>query len=67
MCTPKNPSGGTGGELRYPPSYSVEDYIRLHALEIDARRFAIVQTGEALAMRAGLEKRKTVIAGWLGR
>lgn len=61
------PSGGTGGQLLYPSQYTVEEYIRLHIPEFDARRFVILPTGDAFTMRAGLEDREMVLAGFSKR
>lgn len=37
MGTPVTPSDGAGGKLRYPPPYSVEEFIPLHIPKMDAR------------------------------
>lgn len=67
MTSPAILSGGTGGELPYPPPLSVEEYIVFHLPKIDAGRFAIMRTGEAFAMCAGFEERETALAGWFKR
>lgn len=46
MAIPTTPPGGSGGNVWCPPSYSVEELIRLHAPSIDAQQFAIMPSGE---------------------
>lgn len=65
--TPPRPSVGVGRELRYPPLYSVEEYIILHLRRIDGRWIAITRTEKAFAMRAGNEERETAFVGWFKR
>lgn len=43
----------------------MEEYIRLLMPSVDVRPFAIMPTGEAFVMRAGLENRETAFAVWL--
>lgn len=54
---------GAGGELQYPPTYSVENYIYLHTPKVDARQFATMQTGNAFDMHSGIKERQTNFAG----
>lgn len=42
----------------------MEEYIRVHFPGIVARLFAIMPTGEAFCMRAGLEAWETDFTGW---
>lgn len=61
------PSDGTRGELRHPPPYSAEEYILLHIPKIVVRRFAIMPTGVAFVMRAGIQERESAFAGCFKR
>lgn len=64
ISTSATPSGGIGGELRHPPSYSAEEYICRQAPKIDARPLAIKPTRELFTMRTVLEEREKAFAGW---
>lgn len=44
--TPVTLPGYNGAELRYPAPYNVKEYIRAHIPKNDARRFAVMPTGE---------------------
>lgn len=55
MDTHVTPSGGTGDEFRYPPTYSAEEYIPLLVSKLDLRRFATMPSRKAFVVHAGFE------------
>lgn len=65
--TPGTPSGGTGGESPYPPSYSAVEYIRLNVAKISADRFKIGSIRKAFMIQAGRKEQDTAFTGWFKR
>lgn len=62
MGAPVTLSSDTCGEVQYPPSNNVEEYIHLHIPRIAPRWFAIMPSEDGFAMRATLEKQGTALA-----
>lgn len=58
MSTVANVAAGAGGVLRYPPPYSVHEYILRYVLRLDARRFAVMNVGRTLTIEVDSEERK---------
>lgn len=60
-------SVGTGGEVRYPQSYSADENIRLHIPKMAERRFSITPTVDAFTIHGSLGELETSVAGWFKR
>lgn len=62
-----NTAVGAGGTLRFPPPYSVDEYIRRWWSGLDARRCAFLPAGSTLKVMAVRVERETRYAGWWRR
>lgn len=54
---------GADGALRYPPSYSIDEYILCCAPRLNARRFPMMPVSQALTKRMGDEECQKTHAG----
>lgn len=50
--------------LRYPPPYTVDDYISRYVSCLNAHRSAVMPVSQALILKVGVEEREKAYAGW---